>query len=110
MHIYNAHLYFFPVNKVKKLSNSERRNRQNKRLRKLLTPKNALMVLNELHGPNVPEFKLGQTVAQAFAQGNQYKAEVVVNGSTYQGQGLHMIKNSICKIYLINKLFIRERN
>lgn len=33
---------------VKKISNKERRRRQNENLRRLLTPKNALMVLNEM--------------------------------------------------------------
>jgi hypothetical protein len=33
---------------VKKISNKERRRRQNESLRKLLSPKNALMVLNEM--------------------------------------------------------------
>lgn len=33
---------------VKKVSNKERRRRQNESLRRLLTPKNALMVLNEI--------------------------------------------------------------
>lgn len=33
---------------VKKVSNKERRRRQNENLRRLLTPKNALMVLNEM--------------------------------------------------------------
>uniref|UniRef100_A0A6M2DU56 DRBM domain-containing protein n=1 Tax=Xenopsylla cheopis TaxID=163159 RepID=A0A6M2DU56_XENCH len=100
------------LSKVKKLSNSERRNRQNKRLRKLLTPKNALMVLNELHGANIPEYKLGQTVAQAFNQsGHQYKAEVVVNGSTYQGQGISkiMAKNNAAEKALRDLVLERMR-
>lgn len=33
---------------MKKVSNRERRRRQNENLRRLLTPKNALMVLNEM--------------------------------------------------------------
>ncbi|CAG9561564.1 unnamed protein product [Danaus chrysippus] len=54
---------------VKKITNRERRRRQNETLRRLLAPKNALMVLNEM----LP----GETIA------NQFKVEPVGSVGTY---------------------------
>uniref|UniRef100_A0A1B0GNH4 Uncharacterized protein n=1 Tax=Phlebotomus papatasi TaxID=29031 RepID=A0A1B0GNH4_PHLPP len=42
----------------KKISNKERRIRQNRRLRKMLTPKNAITALHELQGPSTLDFMI----------------------------------------------------
>jgi len=64
----------------KKASAREIRQRQNRRLRKLLTPKNALMALYELIGNKNCDFKIN-----ADAKG--FLAEVLVNNVRYEGRG-----------------------
>lgn len=64
----------------KKASAREIRQRQNRRLRKLLTPKNALMALYELIGNKNCDFKIS-----ADAKG--FLAEVLVNNVRYEGRG-----------------------
>ncbi|KAJ6638462.1 hypothetical protein Bhyg_11197, partial [Pseudolycoriella hygida] len=64
----------------KKASSREIRQRQNRRLRKLLTPKNALMALYELIGNKNCDFKIN-----ADAKG--FLAEVLVNNVRYEGRG-----------------------
>lgn len=65
----------------KKASAREIRQRQNRRLRKLLTPKNALMALYELIGNKNCDFKIN-----ADAKG--FLAEVLVNNVRYEGRGI----------------------
>ncbi|CAH0715203.1 unnamed protein product, partial [Brenthis ino] len=68
---------------VKKISNKERRRRQNENLRRLLTPKNALMVLNEI----LP----GEQLA------NQFKVQAVTNtGTQYYKPNLHSFCAELC--------------
>jgi hypothetical protein len=63
----------------KPISGKERRLRQNKRLRKLLVPKNALQSFNELNSAPA-EFKVE-------SNGQNYVAEVVFNSVRYEGYG-----------------------
>lgn len=70
----------------KKASAREIRQRQNRRLRKLLTPKNALMALYELIGNKNCDFKIN-----ADAKG--FLAEVLVNNVRYEGRGIFPIRN-----------------
>lgn len=64
----------------KKISNKERRIRQNRRLRKMLTPKNAITALHELQGPSTLDFMIAGV-------NNDFRAEVNVNSVKYVGQG-----------------------
>lgn len=64
----------------KKSSAREIRQRQNRRLRKLLTPKNALMALYELIGNKNCDFKISSD-AKGFI------AEVLINNVRYEGRG-----------------------
>ncbi|GBP66411.1 hypothetical protein EVAR_88745_1 [Eumeta japonica] len=77
---------------VKKVSNRERRRRQNENLRRLITPKNALTVLNEmLPGEALTgQFRVEQEGAPQFFQKNNSKtfyADLTVDGRTYRGYG-----------------------
>ncbi|XP_063364001.1 double-stranded RNA-specific editase 1 [Cydia amplana] len=76
---------------VKKVSNKERRRRQNETLRKLLTPKNALMVLNEMM-PNeqlATQFKVEAAGNQFYKPANQqsFCADLTLDGNVYKGYG-----------------------
>lgn len=55
----------------------ERRARQLRRLRKLLTPKNAVVALHELQGPGMGEFTIN-------TNGHETTAEIVVNNVRYE--------------------------
>lgn len=59
----------------------EKRARQNRRLRKMLTPKTALMALNELKG-NVSEYKVSKNEFSI-----DFNAKITVNGTEYTGFG-----------------------
>ncbi|XP_047991293.1 double-stranded RNA-specific editase 1-like [Leguminivora glycinivorella] len=76
---------------VKKVSNKERRRRQNETLRRLLTPKNALMVLNEMM-PNEQlntQFKVEAAGNQFYKPANQqsFCADLTLDGNVYKGYG-----------------------
>ncbi|XP_061716574.1 double-stranded RNA-specific editase 1 isoform X2 [Cydia pomonella] len=76
---------------VKKISNKERRRRQNETLRRLLTPKNALMVLNEMM-PNeqlATQFKVEAAGNQFYKPANQqsFCADLTLDGNVYKGYG-----------------------
>lgn len=73
-----------------KVSMRERRRRQNRQLRRLITPKNALMVLNELTPGSQHECSV-QPEAEAFAGSvtKQYVAVLNVDGIEYRGTGKH---------------------
>ncbi|XP_055684686.1 double-stranded RNA-specific editase Adar-like isoform X2 [Lutzomyia longipalpis] len=64
----------------KKITNKERRVRQNRRLRKMLTPKNAITALHELQGATALEF-------QVEGANSEFRAEVCINNTKYIGQG-----------------------
>ncbi|CAG4982555.1 unnamed protein product [Colias eurytheme] len=74
---------------VKRLSNKERRRRQNQNLRKLLTPKSALMVLNEIMPGEQPVFKVEPVLDKQFYKSTDtcFCAEVTVEGKTFKGCG-----------------------
>ncbi|XP_004923687.1 uncharacterized protein LOC101741377 isoform X2 [Bombyx mori] len=75
---------------VKKVTNKERRRRQNQHLRRLLTPKNAVMVINEM----IPKeqiannFKVEPNPNKHFKQTTPtYCADLTIDGTVYQGYG-----------------------
>ncbi|GAB0098781.1 uncharacterized protein DMENIID0001_145800 [Sergentomyia squamirostris] len=84
-HAHALDLFCFPFT----VSNKEKRIRQNRRLRKMLTPKNAIVALHEIQGPANLEF-------QIEGQNNDFRAEINVNGIKYSGQGRSKVlaKNS----------------
>ncbi|XP_045773397.1 double-stranded RNA-specific editase B2-like isoform X2 [Maniola jurtina] len=80
---------------VKKISNKERRRRQNENLRRLLSPKSALMVLNEIM-PGEQVTNQFHVEAVGGAGGNQYFrsntsqsfcAALTLQGNNYKGYG-----------------------
>jgi len=71
---------FFSADKVNKV---QKRRRKNARFRKLLTPKNAIMVLNELH-PGVAFDS--REVTNAFNQ-TTYIVSFEVEGQQFTGEG-----------------------
>ncbi|XP_038220751.1 double-stranded RNA-specific editase B2-like isoform X2 [Zerene cesonia] len=74
---------------VKRISNKERRRRQNQNLRKLLTPKSALMVLNEIMPGEQLVFKVEPVQDKQFYKSTDtcFCAEVTVEGKTFKGVG-----------------------
>lgn len=72
----------------KKISNKERRRRQNAHLRRLLTPKNAVMVLNEIM-PNEQQYKVEPAPVAYFQQANNFNfcADLTLQGNSYKGYG-----------------------
>lgn len=73
----------------KPISKKLKRLRQNRRLRKLLAPKNALMSLNELMGSSISEYTI-------VPEERGFVAQVFVNNVQYEGRGQSKIqaKNS----------------
>lgn len=59
-----------------------KRLRRNRRLRKILTPKNALMSLHELLGAGLSEFNI-------LPEERGFVATVFVNNVQYEGRGKH---------------------
>lgn len=59
----------------------EKRVRQNRKLFRMLTPRNAIAALNELHGQCVTESTVVPT------QGNKFEAEITINNVRYIGTG-----------------------
>lgn len=55
--------------------------RQNRKLFRMLTPRNAIAALNELHGQSVNESTVVPT------QGNKFEAEITINNVRYVGTG-----------------------
>lgn len=72
--------------------------RQNRRLRRLLTPKNALMSLNELSGTTISDYTIHQ-------EDHGFMAEVIVNGVRYQGKGKLMIYFQIVEHSKVSHIF-----
>ena len=95
------------MNYFKNILAKEKRFRQNRKLKKLLTPRNATVALHELFGQDgssqISEF-------QVKPNGNQFQAEVVINNNRYEGYGSSKMsaKNNACEKALrdliINKL------
>ncbi|XP_063825869.1 double-stranded RNA-specific editase B2-like isoform X2 [Ostrinia nubilalis] len=104
---------------VKKLSKREKRRRQNEHLRRIITPKNALMVLNEmmLHEQltNVSQqFKVepADPPAQYFkAPKTSFCADLTLDGVTYKGYGENklMARNAAAE-QAIRDLIIKRMN
>lgn len=78
----------------------EKRRRQNKTLRRLITPKNALMVLNELAAGSqqectvVPDETFGANTVN-----RQYIAILNIGGVEYSGKGLFIVYIYIIYVY-----------
>lgn len=95
-------------NNRKRPSLREKRIRQNNRLRKLLTPKNALMALNELSGITLSDYTI-------TPKETGFLAEVLVNNVRYEGRGSSKIaaKNNASEKALrdqiIQKMAMRPR-
>lgn len=70
---------FFSNKRKGPVRRKEKKARQNRRLRKMLTPKTALMALNELKG-NLSQYNV-------TGQGTNFTAEIDVNGVKYEGFG-----------------------
>ncbi|KAJ2938035.1 hypothetical protein O0L34_g14489 [Tuta absoluta] len=105
---------------VKKLSNKERRRRQNENLRRLLTPKNALMVLNEML-PNeqlTNQFKVEPAAQNAFhnqyynqKQQHSFCADLTINGKAYKGYGENKLTaRNVAAEQAIRDLIIQKMN
>lgn len=69
----------------KPISKKVKRFRQNRRLRKLLAPKNALMSLNELMGNAISEYTI-------IPEERGFVAQVFVNNVQYEGRGQSKIQ------------------
>lgn len=71
----------------------ERKIRQNRRLRKILIPKNALMALHEVKGIKMTEFSITNRTEGGFS------AKVSVNNIQYEGIGNSKVaaKNAACE-------------
>jgi hypothetical protein len=69
------------INFKKKVSGKEKRTRQNRKLYRLLTPRNAIAALNELHGQSINETTVIPT------QNNKFEAEIVINNVKFTGIG-----------------------
>lgn len=67
-----------------KITRKMRKRRQNARLRNLLAPKNAMMVLHELH----PELKMVISEQVNAANQTAYTVEIEVEGKIFRGHGM----------------------
>lgn len=74
----NSFLSFFLLSS---LSGKEKRVRQNRKLYRMLTPRNAIAALNELHGQSVTESTVVPTL------GNKFEAEITINNVRFNGVG-----------------------
>ncbi|BFG01964.1 uncharacterized protein DMAD_01597 [Drosophila madeirensis] len=87
----------------------DKKQRQNRQLRKSMLPKNALMALNELKGINISDFTINSNPDGGFT------AIVTVNSNQYQGKGLSKMsaKNLACehalRDYIIAKMKPKPR-
>ncbi|CAG5045527.1 unnamed protein product [Parnassius apollo] len=99
---------------VKKISNKERRRRQNQSLRRLLTPKNALMVLNEML-PNeqlATQFQVMPTPSNnQYYKPHSFCADLNLDGNKYTGYGDNklMARNAAAE-QAIRDLIIKRMN
>lgn len=82
------------INIKKKISGKEKRLKQNKRLYRMLTPRNAIAALNEC--------LLGQPIGDTFITplpGNKFSSKLNVGNVEYSGEGTSKMgaKNSACE-------------
>ncbi|XP_017080545.2 double-stranded RNA-specific editase 1-like isoform X1 [Drosophila eugracilis] len=71
----------------------DKKQRQNRQLRKSMLPKNALMALNEVRGVTISDFTIDNNPDGGFT------AVVTVNSNQYEGKGLSKMsaKNAACE-------------
>ncbi|EDW30834.1 GL13431 [Drosophila persimilis] len=87
----------------------DKKQRQNRQLRKSMLPKNALMALNELKGVNISDFTINSNPDGGFT------AILTVNSNQYHGKGLSKMaaKNLACehalRDYIIAKMKPKPR-
>jgi len=83
----------FLARKKSSVRAKEKKIRQNRRLRKAIFPKNALMALNEVKGIAISEFNISASTTGGFI------AVVTVNDKQYEGKGSskNSAKNSACE-------------
>lgn len=74
-------LFDFNMIKNTVLAGKERRVRQNRRLFRMLTPRNAIAALNELHGQGITESTIVPTLD------GQFEAEITINNVRFVGIG-----------------------
>lgn len=88
----------------------DKKQRQNRQLRKSILPKNALMALNEVKGINISDFTINSNPDGGFT------AIVTVNTNQYEGKGQSKMaaKNLACekalRDYIIAKMSPRGKN
>uniref|UniRef100_A0A1I8Q683 DRBM domain-containing protein n=1 Tax=Stomoxys calcitrans TaxID=35570 RepID=A0A1I8Q683_STOCA len=83
----------------------EKRIRQNRRLRKSIVPKNALMALNELKGISIGDFVINNNPNGGFI------ALVTCNNNQYEGRGISktVAKNNACEKALRDYIIAKMR-
>ncbi|XP_037937979.1 double-stranded RNA-specific editase 1 isoform X2 [Teleopsis dalmanni] len=83
----------FLTRKKSSVRAKEQKIRQNRRLRKAILPKNALMALNEVKGIKISDFTISNNINGGFI------ALVTVNASEYEGKGNSKTaaKNNACE-------------
>lgn len=83
----------------------EKKIRQNRQMRKVLLPKNALMALNEIKGIDISDFVVNSNVGGGFT------AIVSVNDIQYEGKGSSKIvaKNNACEKALRDYVLAKMR-
>lgn len=74
-----------------------KRLRRNRRLRKILTPKNALMSLHELLGSALSDFSI-------LPEERGFVASVYVNNVQYEGKGKNRIELLCWLFFVVEKL------
>lgn len=83
----------------------EKKVRQNRQLRKVILPKNALMALSEVRGINMSDFTINNDVGGGFT------ATVSVNDIQYEGKGTSkmLAKNNACEKALRDYVLTKMR-
>ncbi|KAG5682329.1 hypothetical protein PVAND_011688 [Polypedilum vanderplanki] len=81
------------INFKKKVSGKEKRTRLNKKLLKMLSPRNAIAAMNELYSTSINDVNV------VPVQGNKFEAELVINNVKFIGVGNSKMsaKNSACE-------------
>ncbi|GLV32982.1 DISCO Interacting Protein 1 [Carabus blaptoides fortunei] len=105
---------FFRTTKTGKISRKERRGRRNQRLRKILQPKNPLMVLNELVGGHkftvLEKDKL--PTDQYYLEPDMFLASVLIDGVEHVGYGKNKAaaKSAAAEVALKHLILTKLRN
>uniref|UniRef100_A0A1L8EI05 DRBM domain-containing protein n=2 Tax=Haematobia irritans TaxID=7368 RepID=A0A1L8EI05_HAEIR len=95
----------FATRKKASVRAKEKRIRQNRRLRKTIVPKNALMALNELKGISIGDFVINNNPNGGFI------ALVTCNNNQYEGRGISktVAKNNACEKALRDYIIAKMR-